>query len=97
MRRVYIYSLLLFAICFAGCEHKLDSYPPHLYRYYLAFIDKSGNDLLADVPFEINSERDSVLLRGTYTFEFIKSTEDDYFVRQQISPNKNHGCSDWKR
>lgn len=57
MRRVYIYSLLLFAICFAGCEHKLDSYPPHLYRYYLAFIDKSGNDLLADVPFEINSER----------------------------------------
>ena len=41
----------------------------HLYRYYLAFIDKSGNDLLADVPFEINSERDSVLLRGTYTFE----------------------------
>ena len=82
MRRVYIYSLLLFAICFAGCEHKLDSYPPHLYRYYLAFIDKSGNDLLADVPFEINSERDSVLLRGTYTFEFIKSTEDDYFTHK---------------
>ena len=63
MRRVYIYSLLLFAICFAGCEHKLDSYPPHLYRYYLAFIDKSGNDLLADVPFEI--------LSSTYKCNFL--------------------------
>ena len=91
MRRVYIYSLLLFAICFAGCEHKLDSYPPHLYRYYLAFIDKSGNDLLADVPFEINSERDSVLLRGTYTFEFIKSTEDDYFDTKSLILGKVSG------
>lgn len=78
MRRVYIYSLLLFAICFVGCEHKLDSYPPHLYRYYLAFVDKSGNDLLADVSFELNSEKDSVLLRGTYTFEFFKPSEDNY-------------------
>src|SRR5699024_7459507 len=91
MRRVYIYSLLLFAICFAGCEHKLDSYPPHLYRYYLAFIDKSGNDLLADVPVEINSERDSVLLRGTYTFEFIKSTEDDYFDTKSLILGKVSG------
>ena len=101
MRRVYIYSLLLFAICFAGCEHKLDSYPPHLYRYYLAFIDKSGNDLLADVPFEINSERDSVLLRGTYTFEFIKSTEDDYFDTKSLILGKVSGyryalMSAWK-
>ena len=86
MRRVYIYSLLLFAICFAGCEHKLDSYPPHLYRYYLAFIDKSGNDLLADVPFEINSERDSVLLRGTYTFEVGSINSIFYFLHKAAEP-----------
>ena len=63
MRRVYIYSLLLFAICFAGCEHKLDSYPPHLYRYYLAFIDKSGNDLLADVPFVFTTDYCSIFYK----------------------------------